>query len=114
MFEGSIITHINDQPCHNLTDYQNLANPRLGPRFKLKVAPPKETNTYKLPKSATNNPGLFVNGLRIEGVDDPRYGGVVNRMVERINGVPLQENDFERFRELTDYPGSYFISLSAD
>lgn len=109
---GSIVTHVNGEKVWDMKDYQRFANPRHGSRFTMKVLPPEMTATYKL-RGTSENPGIIVDpSLRVSGVDDGKWGEVINRKVDMINGVRLKD-DFEKYRELTAKPGPYFMTLSA-
>lgn len=108
---GSIVTHVNGEKVVSVRHYQRYANPLRGSRFMIKVLPPEVTGTYKL-RGASGNPGIFVNhALIVSGVDDAKFGEVINRKVEMINGVYLEDN-FDSYLKLTMKPGTYFMTLS--
>jgi len=108
---GSIISLINGEKVQSMRDYQRLANPKYGSQFTMKVLPPEITGTYKL-RGKSENPGILVDpSLVVSGVDDPKFGEVINRKVEMINGVSIND-DFQKFRRLTAKPGPYFMTLS--
>jgi len=109
--EGSIITHVNGEIVKDFRDYKRFANPRNGSRFTMKVLPPEITGTYKL-RGACDDPGIVVDSsLIVSGVDDPKFGGIINRKIDMINGVSLN-GDFELYRKLTAVPGPYFMTLT--
>jgi len=105
---GSILTHVNDEEVHNVSDYQRLANPARGPRFRIKVQPPAETNTLLVERQSNNIRYVVGADLIVSHSNSPQ---IVNRKVEKVNGVALND-DFKRFHDMTSGSGKYFLTLS--
>jgi len=108
---GSILTHVNDEEVQSVSDYQRLANPARGPRFRIKVLTPAETNTFLVEREADNIRFVVDINLIVSHVQGTTTTGIVNRMVEKVNGVALN-GDFKKFHEMTSGSGKYFLTLS--
>jgi len=108
---GSILTHVNEEEVFNVSDYQRLANPARGPRFRIKVLTPAETNTFLVERQSNNIRFVVDTDLKVSHVQGSTSTAIVNRRVEKVNGVALN-GDFNKFHDMTSSSGKYFLTLS--